>query len=95
MSNQIARIFSKVLLIGRSSVIITTVTLTPHAVYQEIMNDMKGKVKLMSSWLKSGYIPLTIALVMLFFFVSPAIAEASDNLTVTGEILSEAGGIST
>ena len=92
MSNQIARIFSKVLLIGRSSVIITTVTLTPHAVYQEIMNDMKGKVKLMSSWLKSGYIPLTIALVMLFFFVSPAIAEASDNLTVTGEILSEAGG---
>ena len=45
----------------------------------------------MSSWLRSGHIPVTIALVMLLFFVSPAIAGVSDNLTVTGEILPEEG----
>jgi PKD repeat protein len=36
---------------------------------------MKEKVKLMSRWLKSGYIPVTIALVMLLLFVTPVMAD--------------------
>jgi len=62
-----------------------------HATYQELTKVKKEKGELMSSWLRSGHIPVTIALVMLLFFVSPAIAGVSDNLTVTGEILPEEG----
>ncbi|NLM30944.1 MAG: DUF3344 domain-containing protein, partial [Methanomicrobiales archaeon] len=39
------------------------------------MEDMKGKLKLMDSRIRTGYVPVTIALVMLLLFVTPVMAD--------------------